>query len=92
MPRLIDLYKQDLRNTSNTHVRQNARRYWLRAVIETLHTRALTTMPVPRRSTNKDYVQRWEPFWNVRPDDELYELLDYLAPYFKRAENRGTKL
>lgn len=93
-PRLLDLFLDDLAAAQNTAERRHVRRYWLLAVIETLHERALTVIPLvrKRRNTGEDRIERFPRFWHKVPDDQLYELADHLKPYFKRAENRAQPL
>lgn len=90
--RIIDHYKAEQVSITNTHRRQHARRYWLRAVIETLHERAITNDPLPVQKATDNRTVRALSFWHTVPDADLYELLDYLRPYFKRSENRGQTL
>ncbi|MFZ4165269.1 hypothetical protein [Brevundimonas sp. NPDC058933] len=90
--RIIDYYKEEQVSITNTHRRQHARRYWLRAVIETLHERAITNDALPVQKATDLRTVRCLPFWWALSDDELYELRDYLRPYFKRSENRGQPL
>ena len=93
---IIDIFKADMASITNTHERQAARRYWLRAVIETLHERAMTSMPLPSRrlprGNDKVITVRFEGNWRLVSDTDLYKLRAYLAPFFKRAENRGQSL
>lgn len=90
--KVIEIYREEIASITNTHERQAARRYWLRAVIETLQERSLTSMPLPSRKAKADTVERFIPYWHGLPDSDLYALFDYLTPFFRRRENRGLKL
>lgn len=90
---ILEYYKEE-QLVGSTNERQAARRNWFRAVVETLHERSLSAAPMPARRPRdgQGIVVRFEPYWHKVSDDELYELLNYLAPYFKRPENRGQSL
>lgn len=90
---ILELYKEALLE-GTTNERSAARRYWLRAVVETLHERSLTAVPKPSRRPREGMisVERFEPFWHKVPDDELYDFLKYVTPFFRRPENRGIPL
>lgn len=90
--KIIDLYKEWIASIKNIHHKQHARLYWWRAVIETLHERAITNDPTPSHKPNQSRIVRSEQFWHKVPDDDLYELRAYLLPYFRREENRGQPL
>lgn len=93
---IIEIFKAEMSDISNCHERQAARRYWLRAVIETLHERAMTAMPLPARrmprGSEKVITVRFVGNWRLVSDRDLYALQSYLSPYFKRSENRGQSL
>lgn len=90
---ILELYKEAMLE-GPTNERSAARRYWLRAVVETLHERSLSAVPMPARRPRDGQVvvERFEPFWHAVPDDQLYEFIEYVAPFFRRPENRGIPL
>lgn len=89
---LHEFYLADIESYTNTHDRQLARRYWLLAVMETLHERAITMSPVPLRKTKNLSAVRFLGFWRKRSDDDLYDFLNKVRPYWRRPENRGQAL
>lgn len=93
MDTILKRYKEAMLE-GTTNERSAARRDWLRAVIETLHERSLSAAPMPTRRSRdgQTIVVRFEPFWHNVPDDELYEFLEYVTPFFRRPENRGIPL
>ncbi len=60
-----------------------------------MHERDITEVSLPTRKKLDEgefATVRFLPFWRNLPDDDLFELRDYVSPYFRRSENRGLKL
>lgn len=90
--RLIDLYHQDLSDQTTTEAKQVARRYWYRAVGLTIMERGISFIAVPKRGTHGVRVERYLPFWNHAPDEELDDLFMLLKPYFQTAQRKTINL
>lgn len=89
--RLIELCREEIADQVSVQDKSEVRRNWLRAAVEELNERSLSDTRPPRRRS-ADHVVRFAPFWRRRSDAELAELLNGLAPYFRKWQNRKLAL